>query len=133
MKTIKHQIEIATSQEELFDITQNYDIRLDWDPYLKEAYLLDGAEKVDLGVESFCRNNSGSIMISKYISYKRPAVAAVTMVAGPKILKRFSGAWNVKIIAPNKSLLIFTYNFELRGWILDRLFQPVASLLFQEI
>lgn len=35
-------------------------------------------------------------MISRYISFHRPYVAAVTMVKGNYILKRFSGAWNVK-------------------------------------
>ncbi len=130
MKRIREEIEVCMAQEELFDLTQDYIRRLEWDPYLKEACLLNGAEKADVGVESFCKNNSGSIMISKYISFNRPSSAAITMTKGPAILKRFSGAWNVKRISSQHSILVFTYNFELKGGLLGKLLSPIASFLF---
>ena len=34
MKTIRSAIEIARPQEVVFDLTQNYAKRLEWDPYL---------------------------------------------------------------------------------------------------
>ena len=34
MKTIRAAIEIAQAQEAVFDLTQNYAKRLEWDPYL---------------------------------------------------------------------------------------------------
>ena len=43
MKTIRSTIEIARPQEVVFDLTQNYAKRLEWDPYLTEAYLLKEA------------------------------------------------------------------------------------------
>ena len=132
MKTIKHQIEIARSQVEVFDLTQDYSKRLDWDPYLIEAYLLGGAERADVGVESYCKNRSGSVMISKYISFNRPNVAAVTMVKGPFILVRFSGAWNVKTLSEKRSILIFAYNFELKGGFIGRLLVPFAAIMFSK-
>ena len=132
MKTIKHQIEISSSQEEIFDLTQNYSKRLEWDPYLAEAYLLDGAKDANIGVKSLCKNHSGSTMVSKYISFNRPNVAAVTMTEGPWILKRFSGAWNVKYVKENSSILIFTYNFELKGGIMGKLLLPLAAAKFSK-
>lgn len=71
-------------------------------------------------------------MISRYISFHRPYVAAVTMVKGNYILKRFSGAWNVKKIDDQNSLLIFTYNFELKGGLLGQLLLPLISYLFSK-
>jgi ribosome-associated toxin RatA of RatAB toxin-antitoxin module len=71
-------------------------------------------------------------MISRYISFNRPSVAAVTMIEGPLILKRFSGAWNVKKLDDGKSLLTFTYSFELRGGLLGKIFTPVAVYLFSK-
>jgi len=130
MKTIKHQIEIECSQEKLFDITQDYTNRLAWDPYLTEAYLLNGAEYADLGVCSYCKNRFGSVMVSRYISFSKPHVAAVTMVRGPLMLKRFSGAWNVKRLSEARSLLVFTYSFDLKGGFIGRLFLPVAVYVF---
>jgi len=130
MKTIKHQIEINLNQTDLFDLTQDYSRRLEWDTYLSEAYLLNGAKFADVGVDSFCKNKSGSVMISRYISFNRPSVAAVTMIKGSYILSRFSGAWNVKKIDEMNSILIFTYNFELKGGLLGRLILPVVAYLF---
>ena len=43
MKTIRAAIEIAQAQEVVFDLTQNYAKRLEWDPYLSEAYLMKNA------------------------------------------------------------------------------------------
>lgn len=131
MKTIKEEIEVLSPQEELFDLTQDYQRRLEWDPYLREAYLLNGAVDAEVGVQSVCTNHRGSVMVSKYVSFKRPKVAAVTMVSGPYILKSFSGAWNIKTISDSSSLLVFTYNFELKGGIIGRLLQPLASFLFR--
>lgn len=130
MKTIKHQIEIECNQEKLFDLTQDYAKRLDWDPYLTEAFLLDGAENAGVGVDSYCKNRSGSVMVSRYISFDRPNVAAVSMIKGPQLLKRFSGAWNVKKLSETRSLLIFTYNFELKGGFIGRLVLPIAVYVF---
>lgn len=130
MKTIKKQIDISLNQIDLFDLTQDYSKRLEWDIYLSEAYLLNNAPLADVGVDAFCKNKSGSIMISKYISFDRPTVAAVTMTKGPYLLSRFSGAWNIKKIDECHSILIFTYRFELKGGFLGRLFLPVAAYLF---
>ena len=130
MKTIKHQIEINLNQTDLFDLTQDYSRRLDWDSYLSEAYLLNGAKFADVGVDSFCKNKSGLVMISRYISFNRPSVAAVTMIKGSFILSRFSGAWNVKKIDEMNSILIFTYNFELKGGFLGRLILPIVAYFF---
>lgn len=132
MKTIKHQIEIKQNQADVFDLTQDYSKSLEWDTYLSEAYLLGGANTADVGVDSLCKNKSGSIMISRYISFNRPNVAAVTMVKGPFILSRFSGAWNVKRIDDMKSLLIFTYHFELKGGFFGKILLPIVTHLFSK-
>ena len=132
MKTIKHAIELPINQTALFDLTQDYKKRLEWDSYLAKAYLMNDAQHPAVGVESFCQNKTGAIMISRYISFHRPDVAAVTMVKGSYILKRFSGAWTVKKIDDQNSLLIFTYNFELKGGLLGKLLLPLISHLFSK-
>jgi ribosome-associated toxin RatA of RatAB toxin-antitoxin module len=130
MKTIRHELTIACPQETLFDLTQDYTRRLEWDPYLIEARLLHGAEKAAVGVEAFCKNRSGSGMVTRYITFNRPIVAAVTMTEGPRILERFSGAWNVRALDTHRSTLTFTYNFTLRGGALGKLLTPIASQVF---
>lgn len=131
MKTIRSAIEIARSQEVVFDLTQNYAKRLEWDPYLSEAYLMKNATAPAVGVDAYCKNRNGSVMVSRYISFNRPSVAAVNMIKGPKILKRFSGAWNVHKIDEQHSELIFTYHFDLRWGIVGSLFTPWVRWHFQ--
>ena len=130
MKTIRESIEIQADEAFIFNLTQNYDVRLEWDPYLLEAYLINGATEVNEGVSSYCKNTNGSVMISKYISFNPPKVAAVRMTQGPYILKKFSGAWNVKNIDSSSSQLLFTYNFELKGGLFGKMLLPIASYLF---
>ena len=132
MKTIKHQLEIHCSQEAVFDLTQNYSKRLDWDPYLVEAYLLEGEKHAAIGVKSLCKNHSGLAMVTQYISFNRPHVAAVTMIKGPWLLKKFSGAWNVKYLSKNHSMLVFTYHFDLKGGFIGKLFLPFVVSKFSK-
>ena len=131
MKTIRSTIEIARPQEVVFDLTQNYAKRLEWDPYLTEAYLLKEAAEPAVGVDAYCKNHNGTVMVSRYISFNCPAVAAVNMVKGPKILKRFSGAWNVHKIDEQHLELIFTYHFDLRWGIVGSLLTPWVRWHFQ--
>ena len=131
MKTIRSAINIAQPQELVFDLTQNYAKRLEWDPYLSEAYLMKNATAPAVGVDAYCKNRNGSVMVSRYISFNRPSVAAVNMIKGPKILKRFSGAWNVHKIDEQHSELIFTYHFDLRWGIVGSLFTPWVRWHFQ--
>ena len=63
MKTIRAAIEIAQAQEVVFDLTQNYAKRLEWDPYLSEAYLMKNATEPAVGVDAYCKNHNGSVMV----------------------------------------------------------------------
>ena len=50
----RHSIEIAAEPAALFDLSQDYDRRLAWDPLLGEARLLGGAEGPGLGGRAVC-------------------------------------------------------------------------------
>lgn len=123
--------EIRRSQSDLFDLSQNYDRRMEWDSYLSEAYLLNGATAADTGIDSFCKSTSGAVLISRYVSYKPPVVAAVTMTQGPAILQRFSGSWRFKPLAPNLTQVTFTYNFKTRPAWLRWLIEPVVAYFYR--
>ena len=45
MPTIKHSLVIHAGRAALFELTQDYDRRLRWDPFLKKARLLNGATR----------------------------------------------------------------------------------------
>ena len=49
MRSVEETIEIRASLEAVFDLIHDYTRRLEWDPFLKEACLLEGAEAAGLG------------------------------------------------------------------------------------
>ncbi len=55
----RQSIEIAAEPDVLFDLTQDYAHRLDWDPFPKEARLVGGAEDAGLGVRAWCVARNG--------------------------------------------------------------------------
>ena len=89
----RQSIEIAADPGVLFDLTQDYTHRLDWDPFLKEARLLGEAGRPGLGVRAWCvaRNDLG--METKYVSFNPPVACAVEMTRGPWFFRSFSGSW----------------------------------------
>ena len=123
-------ISISAPQEKIFDYTQDYNNRLTWDTFLKEAKLIDGAKISAKGVKAWCVAKNGMGMETEYISYNRPKVTAVKMAKGPFIFKSFAGSWQFepspqKIISKvrliktqgdknDQTLVTFTYSYTLR-------------------
>ncbi|WP_090453219.1 SRPBCC family protein [Dyella sp. OK004] len=117
--------------ERLFGLSQNYARRTEWDSFLSEAYLIEPARQPGLGVDSYCRSKAGSVMISRYISYKPPHAAAVAMLKGPWVLESFHGTWNFKAQAHDHTLVGFTYNFRTRPWLLRWLLEPFIGFYYR--
>src|SRR3954451_9637980 len=103
-------IEVAAEPTVLFDLTQDYKNRLDWDPFLKEAKLLDGAERPGVGVRAWCvaRNRLG--METRYVSFNPPGACAVEMTRGPWFFRSFSGSWRFDRIGTSRTRVTFTYS-----------------------
>ena len=101
-------IEISAETDTIFDLIHDYSRRLDWDPFLREATLLNGATCADLGVVSRCvarRAVGGLAMDTEYVSFSRPSVAAVSMTRGPFFLHRFAASIRQKQLGDNLTLV----------------------------
>ncbi|GAA3928224.1 type II toxin-antitoxin system RatA family toxin [Luteimonas lutimaris] len=122
---------VARPANDLFALSQDYRRRLEWDTYLSEAFLVGQADSAAVGVESYCKSRSGAVMVSTYISYSPPTHAAVEMVSGPRILRRFSGTWRFRQLGPAASEVKFIYNFELRPRLIAWAFQPLVGALYR--
>ncbi len=75
--TFEQSIEIAAAPADLFALTQDYGRRLEWDPFLKSAVLLDGATEAGVGVRACCVAHSGLDMETEYVSFNPPRTCAV--------------------------------------------------------
>ena len=95
VRSVEASINIQAKPEVVFDLIHDYSRRLEWDTFLQEACLLDGAERAGLGVKARCtaRNGfAGFAMETVYVSFDRPRVAAVKMTNGPAILETFAAS-----------------------------------------
>jgi len=101
--------EIAATQENSFKITQDYSIRMDWDPF-PESYSFINGEKVERGLHLKVVDKAGRSMVVEYVSFKSPIVASIRMISGPWYIKKFYGSWSFKELDGNKTKVIFKYN-----------------------
>lgn len=114
MSTIRMAIDVRATPAALFALTQDYDRRLAWDPFLKEARLLNQARQPAVGVRAWCVARSGLGMETEYVSFQDPRVAAVRMTRGPRLLAAFAGAWHFQALDATTTRVRFIYH--LRAW-----------------
>lgn len=57
---------------------------------------------------------NGLGMVTEYVTYTRPKVAAIKMTKGPYLFKSFLGSWTFKELNDDKTEVIFLYSFSLR-------------------
>lgn len=115
--------QIDAPLEAVFDLAQDFDLRLKWDPFLKAVKYLDGARAVAPGVRVWFRNSVGITMTIEFTGVKRPAVVAMRMVRGPRIFRQFVANWQFRAIDAGTTEVTCKYVFESRwrslAWLLD--------------
>ena len=119
--TFRHSVAVAAEPQVLFDLTQDYSRHLDWDPFLKEAGLVGGAERAGLGARAWCVARNGIGMETRYVSFEPPRVCAVEMTRGPWFIRSFAGSWRFDRLEPGRSRVTFTYRLVGRPRFLTRL------------
>ncbi len=127
-------IDIKAASEDVFDLIHNYTRRLEWDPFLREAHLLDGAEVAEIGVASRCiarRAVGGASMDTVYVTFSRPTVAAVSMTRGPWFLCSFAASIRQDCIDDGIVRVTYRYNFKAFPRFLSSLIEPVVQLVFR--
>lgn len=122
--------EIGATPGALFALTQDYARRLEWDPFLKSADLLDGARAAGVGVRAWCAARSGLGMETEYVSFNPPRATAVKMTRGPWLIARFAGSWLFDEIAPGKTRVGFRYHLQARPRWLAWALAPLMGRLF---
>jgi polyketide cyclase/dehydrase/lipid transport protein len=119
MQSLEAAIDIHASPAAVFDLIHDYPRRLDWDPFLKEARLLGGAESA-----------GGFAMESIYVSFERPRVAAVRMTKGPALLETFAASLRQDEVNPGVTRVTYRFNFSTRPRWLRPILEPIAASLF---
>jgi ribosome-associated toxin RatA of RatAB toxin-antitoxin module len=128
--TFEQSIVIAASPSELFALTQDYDRRLEWDPFLKSATLVGGAATANVGVRAYCVARNGLGMETEYVSFNPPRTTAVKMTRGPWLISRFAGSWRFEQVAPGQTRVGFRYHLRARPAWLSWLLTPILAWVF---
>lgn len=131
MKSIKFTETIAIDKpaDVVFDYTQDYTTRLNWDTFLRKADLMNGAASAAKGVKAYCEAKNGLGMVTEYITFNRPKATAMQMTKGPYMFNTFLGSWTFKELNPLKTEAIFLYSFTLRFPF--NIVAPVIKLILQ--
>ena len=113
MPTFERSILVHADVPALFDLMQDYDRRLAWDPFLREARLVDAAA-AGIGIRAWCVDQRGRGMETEYVSFDRPHRVAVRMTRGPWIFRKFAGAWIYDPVEAGVTRVTFKYHVEAR-------------------
>lgn len=111
--TFTEKIVIESNQANIFDYTQDYSKRLEWDTFLKQADLV-GVDYAAKGVKAYCVAKNGLGMETEYLTFQRPRATAIKMTKGPFMFKSFIGSWKFKELGENEVEVAFMYSFNLR-------------------
>ncbi|MEP7190969.1 MAG: SRPBCC family protein [Roseiflexaceae bacterium] len=130
MPTFEQSIEINATPADLFRLTQDYNHRLDWDPFLKEARLVGDALAAGIGARAWCVARSGLGMETEYVSFNPPKTVAVKMTKGPAIIGSFAGSWRFQELSSGRTQVIFRYHLAAAPRWLGFALDPIMRLVF---
>jgi ribosome-associated toxin RatA of RatAB toxin-antitoxin module len=131
MQTVQDRILVHGSQEQVFDLAQDYALRLEWDPFLRDMRFLDGAREAAVGVRVWVKAWTGLTMTVEYVTLERPRVVAMKMLSGPFFFRHFSGSWRFLPDPTGGTEVIFKYAYEIR-WIWSQWFlNPAIRSMFR--
>lgn len=132
MRKQTFQIEIDAPSWLVFDIIHDYQRRLDWDSLLSKAQVLEPNTQAAVGVCTRCVGKWTSgwmVMDTRYVSFDRGRVAAVTLINRPWLFESFHATIRHETITENRSRVIYIYSFACRpkwfGW----LSEPIVNRL----
>jgi ribosome-associated toxin RatA of RatAB toxin-antitoxin module len=114
MPIVEEGMEISGTPGSLFELSQDVELRLRWDPFPQTLQLLGGATRPAVGVRVGGRSRYGVTMEVVYVSFNPPRTVAMKMVRGPKIFRGFAGTWSFRPGPPGRTRVTFRYWYELR-------------------
>lgn len=131
MPVVEASVEIGAAADDVFDLAQDYELRLSWDPFLRAMRFLDGAREADVGVRVWVRAKNGLVMTVEYVTLQRPRTVAMKMIEGPWFFRRFAGSWRFHEHAAQQTTATFRYVFDSRPAWMRAVVDPVIARVFQ--
>jgi hypothetical protein len=131
MAIIEYELTINAPHTAVYEASQDYSIRYQWDPFPEKIELLGGATEVGIGVKTLVVAKSGLTMEVEFVQVAPPTTAAIVMTKGPAFIKSFGGSWVFKPITVNSTKAKFRYSIKTKKWAIPIISEYVASLYFK--
>ena len=116
-----------------FDVVHDYHRRLEWDTLLRRAYTVDDAPPA-VDVEAVCtarRSLGGLSFRTRYVTFRRPDLAAVVLVDRPPLFAEWAASIRHRPLDGGRSEVVYTLTFRCRPAWAARLVEPVALAAFR--
>ncbi|MET0932984.1 MAG: SRPBCC family protein, partial [Mycetocola sp.] len=108
-------------------------VRLRWDPFIRNQRFLGGATVPAKGVQTFTRHRLGFSMISEYVSHNPPTNVGMKMVKGSWFFERLAAGWRFQAVEgrPEHTEAAWRYNFTCRPRWLAPIAERIGSWILQ--
>jgi hypothetical protein len=125
MPVIERSVRIEAPVEDVYRISQDYDVRYEWDPFPEKISVVAGsAGGLSVGTQVLVRSKLGMEMLVEFVQVALPRRAAIMMLSGPPLLEKFAGSWIFEPLDGDATLARFRYTIATRpkwlAWIGDR-------------
>ena len=120
--TVRESVEIAASPDAVWDYTQDWTRRSEWDPSIKAAEVVQPAPELVVRVDS----GSGTAFTARYKRYERPLHTSLAMVECSPDWMGGGGAWDNEATERGTRWTLtntITINGRLRGWLFGPFFR----------
>lgn len=122
---VERRVTVDASADDCFVVASSYGVRLEWDPFVRAQHLMN-AGRAAPGVRTWTRSRHGLVMVSEYVTYRRPTLMGMKMVTGPALFRTFSGSWHFAATDGHRCEVTFRYRFDCRPTWLQWLTHPVG-------
>src|SRR5262249_31955283 len=122
---------IRAPADGLFALSQDYGLRLEWDPFLRDMTFLGGVTEAGGGVRGPGRAEKGLTMGGEYVSFNPPHLVGLRLTPGPLFFPPVAGVWQSRPLPDGTTEVTFRYSFETRWPWLRWLLDPVIRAVFR--
>ncbi len=130
MPNLTYEVEINLAIEKVYEISQDYSQRYDWDPFPETIEFIGDATTVERGNKVKIVAKSGLKMEVEFVQVSPPEVTAIKMLNGPFILKSFAGSWLFKALPNGNTKAIFKYTIKTKKWALPLVSNKLINWYF---
>jgi hypothetical protein len=133
MAIVEHELIIHAAPSVVYEASQDYSVRYQWDPFPDSIQLLDEATTIAKGVRVRIVAKSGLTMDVEFVHVSPPETAAIIMTTRPIFLESFGGSWVFRPNGPRSTKARFRYAIKMKNWTFPPVSEVLAAWYFRRV